>query len=101
MASANVYQYATLEDIATLITSNIRNLSPDRVVDRITSFMEHLHREDHFDDAEHQKGLASLGEQFHRNNFGPTGNVHLSVRPATLEEAEGGPQENAAEDSFA
>ena len=89
VALANAYQYSTLEDIASLITSNARNLSPGRVVERITAFMEHLQREDHFDDAEHQKNLESLEEQFHRNNFGPTGNVHLSVRPATLEGDEG------------
>ena len=46
VALANVYQYTTLNDIAALIRSNIRNLSPKGVVDRITSFMEHLHRED-------------------------------------------------------
>ena len=60
VALANVYQYSTLEDIATLITSNARNLSPGRIVERITAFMEHLQREDHFDDAEHQKNLESV-----------------------------------------
>ena len=88
VALANIYQHSTLEDIATLITSNIGQLSPARVVQRITSFIEHLHREDHFDDAEHQRNLDSLEEQFHRNNFGPQCNVHLSVRPATLEGAD-------------
>ena len=60
--------------------------------------MEHLHREDHFDDAEHQRNLDSLEEQFHRNNFGPRCNVHLSVRPATLECAEEVDADNVAKD---
>ena len=85
VALANVYQYSTLDNIRELIESNVRNLSPKGVVNRITSYMEHLHQEHHFKNAEHQENIGSLEEQFHKNNFGGPGSVHLSVRLATLE----------------
>ena len=42
--------------------------------------------EDHFNDAEHQQNVASLEEQFRKNNFGVSGNIHLSVRPSSIQE---------------
>ena len=98
VALANVYQYSTLDNIRELIESNVRNLSPTGVVNRITSFMEHMHREDHFNNAEHQENIGALEAQFHKNNFGGPGSVHLSVRPATLEGVAKGSDWNKAED---
>jgi len=54
--------------------------------------------QEHFNDIEHQQNIESLEEQFHKNNFGSPGNVHLSVRPASMSESAGTSQENSAND---
>ena len=93
MALANIYQYSTLEDISTALESNIHGIPPEEMVSRITSFMEHLHREDHFDNDCHQRKLDSLERLFHTNNFGPqhcTQHSHLSARPARVHRANAG-----------
>ena len=93
VALANIYQYSTLEDISTALESNIHGIPPEEMVSRITSFMEHLHREDHFDDDCHQRNLDSLEQLFHTNNFGPqhcTQHSHLSARPARVHRANAG-----------
>ena len=54
------------------------------MVERIVAFIEHLSREDHFDDEAHQENLESIEKEFHKNNFGPERNIHLSVRPHGL-----------------
>ena len=46
--------------------------------------MNHLQREDHFDDEQHQKNLQSLESEFNTNNAGPLKNIHLSVRPTSM-----------------
>ena len=85
---ANMYQHSTLEQIADMLEHNIHKCSTDEMVQRITDFMEHLHREDHFNDEQHQASLESLEKDFHNNNAGPTKNVHLSVRPSSLFEVQ-------------
>ena len=87
VALANAYQFSSLDAIADLLEENIHGLDPADMVQRITSFMEHLHREDHFDDEKHQKNIDSLEQEFHMNNFGPARNQHLSMRPAGLHSA--------------
>ena len=84
VALANAYQFNSLQHIADLLEQNIHELSPADMVQRITSFIEHLHREDHFNDEAHQGSLRSLEEEFHSNNFGHARNEHLSVRPAGM-----------------
>ena len=84
VALANAYQFNSLQHIADLLEQNIHELSPADMVQRITSFIEHLHREDHFNDEAHQGSLRSLEEEFHSNMFGHARNEHLSVRPAGM-----------------
>ena len=84
VALANAYQYNSLDAIAELLEENIHSLDPAEMVQRVTSFMEHLHREDHFDDSAHQKNIDSLEQEFHMNNFCPPQNEPLSVRPALV-----------------
>ena len=83
-ALCNKYQHSDLEQIAEMIRTNIHDIPAEDMVKRVTDFMEHLHREDHFNDDLHQNSLRSLEEQFHQNNFGPPGNAHLSVRPSAV-----------------
>ena len=83
-ALCNMYQHSDLEQIAEMIRTNIHDIPAEEMVKRVTDFIEHLHREDHFNDELHQNSLGSLEEQFHQNNFGPPGNAHLSVRPSPL-----------------
>ena len=78
---ANMYQHHSLADIGDIISSNQHGLTPDAVLERITNFVEHLQREDHFDNDQHQNDLAALEKEFHDNNFGPRRNLYLSVRP--------------------
>ena len=87
VALANAYQYSSLDTIAELLEENIHSLNPAEMVERVTSLMEHLHQEDHFDDSAHQKNIDSLEQEFHMNNFGPPRNQHLSVRPSGLHSA--------------
>ena len=84
VAFANVYQYITLQNIGAMLNDNVHNLPAEEMLGRITNFMEHLHREDHFDDDQHQANVDALEEEFHNNNFGPHCNVHLSVRPKNI-----------------
>ena len=77
----NAYQHNTLQEIAALIESRIQQLSSEEIVQRITDFIDHLQREDHFNEEAHQAQLASLERQFHENNEGPTENVFLAARP--------------------
>jgi hypothetical protein len=81
VALANMYQFSTLEDIGEALERNIHDLSPADMLQRILAFVEHLSREDHFDDDAHQTNLADLEDEFHANNFGPARNIHLSVKP--------------------
>ena len=90
VALANIYQYSTLEQIGQALEDNIHKISPARMVERVTDFIEQLHREDHFSDDAHQHNIESLEEEFHCNNFGPPGNIHLSVRPEDISKAAGG-----------
>ncbi len=78
---ANMYQFNSLETIAQILEHNIHGLSPEEMVERITNFIEHLQREDHFNDELHQSQVNALEEEFHKNNAGPTKNIHLCVRP--------------------
>ena len=75
-------------------------MSPNPMVERIASFIEHLHREGHFDNAERQKNVSLTENLFHRNNFGPpgTGAIHLSVRLSALENAIRDSTQSATED---
>ena len=88
---ANAYQHATLDDIAALIKSNVHNLSPDDMIERIKAFKQHVEREDHFDNDGHQNNLSQLEKEFHANNSGPQRNIFLSVRPRFFYTAAGKP----------
>ena len=78
---ANMYQHHTLEEIGRIIEHNSKGLSPKDMLDRVLQFVEHLQREDHFDNDSHQQNLPGLEEEFHTNNAGPARNHYLSVRP--------------------
>ncbi len=82
----NAYQYGSLQDIADLIESNASKYSAEDVLQRLTSFMEHLEREDHFDDELHQASLGALEKDFKRNNDGPAANIFLSARTRSFYE---------------
>jgi len=71
VAFNNIYQHGTLQDVADLIESRCQNLSEQDIVERITAFIEHISREDHFNDAKHQADLTKLEKEFHQNNDGP------------------------------
>ena len=60
VALANMYQFSTLEHISETLEHNVHNLPAKEMVERIVSFIEHLSREDHFDDEVHQENLESL-----------------------------------------
>ena len=47
---ANMYQHHTLEEIGKIIETNHRGVKPDDMLKRVLQFVEHLQREDHFDD---------------------------------------------------
>ena len=49
-----------LEKIGDMLEHNVHNFTPQHMQQRITDFVEHLHREDHFDDEGHQDALESL-----------------------------------------
>ena len=57
---ANMYQHHTLEEIGQIIEANARGLTPDIMLDRVKRFIEHLQREDHYDNAWHQRNLPTL-----------------------------------------
>ena len=67
-----------------LVEENFKKIPKEEMLDRITNFVQHLQREDHFDDDAHQQSLDSLENEFHSNNVGPKRNAHLSVRPAEM-----------------
>ena len=69
------------------LENDIHEKDPTEMVERTTSLIEHLHREDHFDDDAHQKNIDSLEQEFHMNNFGPARSQHLSARPPGLHSA--------------
>ena len=81
---ANMYQHHNLDEIRQMIEHNRKGISPDEMLQRVTHFVEHLQREDHFDNDQHQKDLPHLEEQFHANNAGVRRNHHLSVRPECM-----------------
>ena len=55
---ANMYQHQTLQEIAEILESNFQDMTPEVILERITSFIEHLQREDHFDNQKHQDNLT-------------------------------------------
>ena len=87
----NMYQHCTLEEIGNMIESNVKNVNGQTILERITAFLEHVQREDHFNDEQHQAQLEQLEFEFRKNNEGPTRNKYLSVHPKCLYELEGKP----------
>ena len=77
---ANLYQHATLEDIAKHIEANGKT-----AVDRILNFHCHLACEDHVDNDRHQRNLNHLEKGFHANyqtekRFTTNGNLYSRYR---------------------
>eukprot|EP00973_Karenia_brevis_P046204 6405287-Karenia_brevis.AAC.1 len=81
VSPGNMYQHHTLDDIRELIEETFKRLAPKDMIQRISKFIAHLQREDHFNDEQHQQQIVKLEQGFHNNNSGPPGNIHLSVRP--------------------
>ena len=79
---ANMYQHHNLEQIGDMIERNSKGMTPEDMLDRAKSFVNHLQREDHMDNEGHQRNLRKFEADFHTNNAGPKENVHLSVRPS-------------------
>ena len=79
---ANMYQHHNLEQIGDMIENNFKGMTPEEMLDRVKSFVNHLQREDHMDNEGHQRNLRKFESEFHTNNAGPEENIHLSVRPA-------------------
>ena len=88
---ANAYQYGSLQDIANLIENNFNDLTPEEVLSRLTSFMEHLERQDHINDDQHQSSLEALEKGFKQNNDGDSKNIFLSARPRSFYDTPGVP----------
>ena len=61
LALANMYQHCTLEEIGRIIEEKHRGLTKEDMLQRVLHFIEHLQREDHFDDADHQKNFGNIG----------------------------------------
>eukprot|EP00973_Karenia_brevis_P065626 9124000-Karenia_brevis.AAC.1 len=76
----SMYQYHTLDEIRKLIEEDVKRISPEEMLQRITKFVEHLQREYYVNDEQHQQQLYPLEEEFHSNNSGPSRNIHLSPR---------------------
>ena len=78
MAIACPYQYKTLLEIRNLIEHDVTEF------DRIKRFIEHMCREDHFDNEAHQDSLPSLEKA---KNEGLAGAPHfrLSAKPSFLQ----------------
>ena len=88
IALAKIYQFSMLEYIGAALESTVHGIPPAEMVNCITSFMEHLRREDHFGDLSH-----TLEQLFHANNFGPqhcAQHSHVSARPARMHCANAG-----------
>eukprot|EP00973_Karenia_brevis_P083859 11636492-Karenia_brevis.AAC.1 len=84
---ANLYQHNSVETIAEMLKGNLDNLSPDNILDllaRITAFVEHTQREDHFDHEQHVATEGELETEWKQHNDGPQRNIYLSVRPKKL-----------------
>ena len=60
LSLANMYQHATLDDIAQHIKANGKT-----AIDRILKFWCHLACEDHIDNDRHQRNLNALEKGFH------------------------------------
>ena len=75
---ANMYQHNTLEEIGRMIEENAQGIPPEVMLDRITGVCEHLQREDHFNQEEHDKNIENLEKQFHANNAGPQENARAT-----------------------
>ena len=52
-----------------MIRTNIQDILAEDMVKRVTDFMEHLHREDHFNDDLHQNSLLQTIQGLARLNF--------------------------------
>ena len=81
---ANMYQHHNLEQIGNIIESNYNGITPEEMLNRVKSFVNHLQREDHMDNEQHQSNLDKFEADFQKNNAGPDENIHLSVRSASL-----------------
>ena len=57
---ANMYQHHSLEEIGAIIERNAQGITAEVMLERITHLCEHLQREDHFDDEQHQRNLPEL-----------------------------------------
>ena len=55
---ANVYQHSSLQDVASMLESNVRNMSTDDILQRVKSFCNHVQRESRFDLAQHAQTPA-------------------------------------------
>ena len=77
---ANMYQHHNLEQIGSIIESNYNGITPEEMLNRVKAFVNHLQKEDHMDNEQHQSNLHKFEADFHKNNAGPDENVHLSVR---------------------
>ena len=53
----NMYQHNSLQEIGTIIEQNARGIDRQVMLDRLFKFVEHVQREDHVDDAQHQTML--------------------------------------------
>jgi len=60
VALCNMYQNGSLQDIADFIAKQASSLSSEEAVQRITSFIEHLHREDYYDNEKHEAAEPEL-----------------------------------------
>ena len=81
---ANMYQHHNLEQIGNIIESKYNGITPEEMLNRVKSFVNHLQREDHMDNEQHQSNLDKFEADFHNNNAGSDENIHLSVRSASL-----------------
>jgi hypothetical protein len=87
VALCNIYQNGSLQDVADHIARQASSLSSEEAVQRISSFVEHLHREDHYDNDKHEAAEPELEKQFMTNCDGPRENVFLSARSRGFYEA--------------
>ena len=79
-----MYQHHDLEEIGQIIEKNREGLTAEEMLSRVTRFVEHLQREDHFNNAQHEQDLPKLEKEFHPDNASGSESRHLSVKPGFL-----------------
>ena len=81
---ANMYQHHNLEEIGKMIAHISQKITAADMLERITQFVEHVQREDHFEADKHESNIGQPESEFHANNAGPLKKRALEHAPCFL-----------------